>query len=91
MLLTSVKLHFIRGVLEAVPGYEHLAVHILGALADVGGQGEEEPYHVEAQLVGGTENSLLIITVNAGAELLTVCEAHSHVIEGQETKYRMAE
>ena len=55
MRLTSVKLHFIWGVLEAVPGYEHLAVHILGALADVGGQGEEEPYHVEAQLVSGAE------------------------------------
>ena len=49
---TCVELHLSRSVLERIPGYEHLRVHVLPALADVGGQGGDEAHHVEAELVG---------------------------------------
>ena len=49
---TCVELHLSRSVLERIPRYEHLRVHVLTALADVGGQGGDEAHHVEAELVG---------------------------------------
>ena len=49
---TCVELHLSGSVLERIPGYEHLRVHVLTALADVGGQGGDEAHHVEAELVG---------------------------------------
>ena len=52
---TCVELHLAGRVSEGVARDEHLAVHVLGALADVGRQREHEAEHVEAQFVGGAE------------------------------------
>ena len=53
--LTCIKLHLCRGVLEVVTRDQHLAVDVLGALGDVGGEGRQEAQHVEAELVGGAD------------------------------------